>query len=139
MASRSVCTVCSVCLRCFTVTSAGLVRIHGPISRRCPGSNQPHITTQSSSSSSSSVTDSQQSSSLVPTTTPTANGEPPIHFDFRHVKILKRIPKGSREPCLSKLTNILEGVVNNDSLERLIHFSSRSLRVLVDVGLWLQW
>ena len=33
--------VCAVCLRSISVTSAGLVRQHGPLHARCPGSCQP--------------------------------------------------------------------------------------------------
>ena len=35
------CPVCPVCCRTIAVTAAGLLRQHGPVSARCPGSRQP--------------------------------------------------------------------------------------------------
>ena len=34
------CGVCAVCLRSFSLSVSGLVRVHGPVDQRCPGSNQ---------------------------------------------------------------------------------------------------
>ena len=36
MADSSAC--CLLCLRCMSLTSAGVVRVHGPVGRRCQGS-----------------------------------------------------------------------------------------------------
>ena len=53
---------CSVCRRIMPVTTAGLVRVHGPVSNRCPGSrNPPTVTfTAAPASISAFTTDSLQ-------------------------------------------------------------------------------
>ena len=39
VADSSAC--CSLCLRCMSLTSAGVMRVHGPVGRRCLGSGKP--------------------------------------------------------------------------------------------------
>jgi hypothetical protein len=114
---------CSVCFRPMTVTAAGLIRQHGPLCARCPGSrlilsplrchSQRHVVK-----------------------------EPSIHLLLllvfpclprwtSSVKILKRIPKASRLLAGRKLASILEAIVgknDHDSWDRLFRFSSRCLR-----------
>ena len=34
---------CSVCFRPIAVTAAGMIRIHGPVRARCPGSRRPPV------------------------------------------------------------------------------------------------
>ena len=34
-------SVCSVCTRSIFVNAAGLIRLHGPVQNRCPGSRKP--------------------------------------------------------------------------------------------------
>jgi len=129
--SSSSSCLCSFCLRPFTITAAGLTRTHGPVNDRCPGSSQlPGVR-------------APVLASAVPTSSPRASvpcpssqGEPPsspfILKPVPKIKILKRIPRASREPVKLKLVTILESVVSNnspDSWERLLHFSGRCLRV----------
>ena len=64
--------VCSVCLRSISVTSAGLVRAHGPLSHRCPGSNEPPARTQRAD-------DVQLSPPQTPVSSP-AGSESSTHF-----------------------------------------------------------
>ena len=48
---------CSVCRRIMPVTTAGLVRVHGPVSNRCPGSrNPPTVTSTAAPTSISALT-----------------------------------------------------------------------------------
>ena len=49
--------MCSVCQRIMPVTTAGLVRVHGPVSNRCPGSrNPPTVTSTAAPASISALT-----------------------------------------------------------------------------------
>jgi len=126
-------TVCNICLRSFSLTSAGLVRTHGPVNSRCPGSQQ-----QPGRQSTSTLTPSTSSGS-PPSSFPTSSSpgilDDPLGFSMpplHGVKILKRIPRGSREQALGKLGGILEGVIGNNTLsswERLFRFTGRCLRV----------
>jgi len=123
----SSCSSCSVCHRQIAVTAAGWIRQHGPVSARCQGSRQPPaLSVQSDHLSSAaspilaevSAPDSAALSSLSLPPRPT-------------VKILKYLPKASRESAGKKLASILGGVVSkNDhaSWTRLLRFSSRCLR-----------
>lgn len=111
------------------MTSEGLVRAHGPVSNRCAGSNNRPAPPDTGDSSS-------QSTVSVAVTSPTSNSEPPSsQFSLRQVpqvRILKRIPRASREQSLKKLASILEGVVSSNcprAWERLFHLSARCLRV----------
>ena len=121
---------CSVCFRPMTATAAGLIRQHGPLRARCPGSRQPpanRVSTQlpSTAPRCQGAGDSSISPSETPVPSPT--GLPPR----ASVKILKRIPKASRSSAGRKLASILEAVVGkNDhaSWDRLFRFSSRCLR-----------
>ena len=127
--------ICSVCLRSFSVTSTGLVRAHGPLSCRCSGSNQPPAPARRPGASPAATAprgDDAQLSPPVSAPTVPSNSESSPPFSFRPSKILKRIPRASREQCLSKLATILEGVVTSNSLaswERLIKFPARCLRI----------
>ena len=115
------------------MTSAGLVRAHGPLSNRCPGSNEPPARTQRADVqlSPQRADDVQLSPPEAPVSSP-AGSESSTNFSFRPGKILKRVPRASREQCLTKLSNLLESVVANNNLaswERLMRFPTRCLRV----------
>ena len=121
---------CAICLRSCSVTSVGLIRAHGPVASRCSGSHQPAVPAVPIGS------DTAASDPVLSTSNPllnTTSSDPtPIQISVPQVKIIKRIPRASREQALSKLANILEGVVNNNSpssWERLFLFSTRCLRV----------
>ena len=120
--------VCAACRRVFTLTKTGLVRTHGPVGSRCSGSRAPPA---------SSIDVPQP-----PSNAPTASSVPPdpgeaedpqrLDLHLRHsTKILKRIPRGSREGAAKKLASLVETVVaRNDipSWSRLLHFPVRCLR-----------
>ena len=134
---------CAVCERSMPVTRAGVFRIHGPCNNRCEGSGMlPSaplpVASSTQSSSAPTVAASPASrvteSSRVPSA---ANSRQPAgHPVFlppssSGVKILKRIPKASREQCGRKLATILNVVVDkNDhaSWDRLLRFCARCLR-----------
>ena len=128
---------CVVCHRSISVTAAGLVRLHGPVRSRCPGSRKPPL--------------SQVSSNIFsqpPIRGPYAGNSPQDSLDLPPApsrKLLKRIPRGSREACAYKLTTILEATVRqNDvaSWDRLLHFAACCLYAPPGggggVGHWLQ-
>ena len=108
---------CAVCCRLISVTAAGLIRQHGPLRNRCPGSRQqPGPGSQSGVSSSLSqqphgavgMHAASSSSSQIPTVTQHC----PLPLKCS-VKILKRIPRASREQAASKLATILDAIVSN--------------------------
>ena len=118
---------CSVCFRPMTITAAGLVRQHGPLRARCPGSRQPPANPTQPPQAALSRT------GRSPDATPTGSTafQPACLPPGATVKILKRIPKASRLSAGRKLATILEAVVSkNDhaSWDRLFRFSSRCLR-----------
>ena len=127
---------CVICHRSISVTAAGLVRLHSPVRSHCPGSCKPPL--------------SQVSSNIFsqpPIRGPYVGNSPQDSLDLPPApsrKLLKRIPCGSREACVYKLTTILEATVQqNDvaSWDRLLRFAARCLyappRGAV-VGHWLQ-
>ena len=137
--------ICAVCLRSIFVTFSGLIRVHGPINNRCLGSNkqptQPRPVTQSTSASAVAIgtpsLDSAHPAASIPATiTPSpTNTAPPAttRLQIPHVRILKRIPRASKEQSSAKFVTLLEGVLCNSSpaaWERLFFlFCTRCLRV----------
>ena len=127
--------VCSVCLRSMSVTSAGVVWIHGPGSSRCPGSGRPPKTSNGDNGASVSVFSSPrgQGREPPPSAADSQGEQLSSQFSFKpRVKIVKRIPRASRDLVRSKLTSLLEGVVSSNAIsswERLLHFSARCLIV----------
>ena len=98
---------CSVCYRPMPVTRLGLIRVHGPVNDRCPGSRSP------------------PAGAPIPANHSTFNPSRP------GVKILKRVPRASRDLGARKLATILDGVVKDNSAaswDRLIRFPARCLR-----------
>ena len=122
----------SVCRRTIAVTAAGLLRLHGPVSARCPGSRQPPAAPvdQSANSSPSYLASSGHEVNFdVEAAAPHAPHSLPLP-PRPPVRILKCLPKASRELAGKKLAAILDAVVSrNDhaSWDRLLRFSSRCL------------
>ena len=120
--------VCAACRRVFTLTKAGLVRAHGPVDSRCPGSKAPPA---SSIVASQPLTNAPRAR---PVLSDCGEAEEPQRLDLlpRHsVKLLKRIPRGSREGAAKKLASLVEtAVAKNDqpSWSRLLLFPARCLR-----------
>ena len=101
---------CLICHRTMPLTRAGLIRVHGPVEDRCPGSRKP------------------------PSSLPLRENTPTQDFRPRRpsVSILKRIPRASRDLSARKLASILDLVTTDNTVaswDRLFHFASRCLRV----------
>ncbi len=113
--------ICSVCRRSISTTNQGLVRCHGPRNARCPGSGCPPVDYSSESvsddeSSQTSNPDLDEDEELVISAAETASSfsSVPSTF-FKRVRVLKRLPKGSRLKAAKKLASILDSVVlSND-------------------------
>ena len=126
--------LCGVCSREVAVTSAGLVRVHGPLSNRCSGSRQAaqRPSPQPQPSEQDVVSPLSPSDSLQP---PDLSARPPDLADTIAVlgqpcQTLRRIPKGSRDAVAAKLSTILENVTSSNSIEaweRLLLFPRRCL------------
>ena len=101
--------VCSSCSREISITSAGLIRSHGPIGDRCSSSGKPprqspwHLDAASPlPSSSREMTPSPRvRSAALPVSV--VSLEPIVR-----VRVLDRIPKAARHQCCLKLTTILD-------------------------------
>ena len=126
---------CSLCLRCMSLTSAGVMRVHGPMGRRCPGSGKPprgFSGQRTSVPSGEAVQHQGVTPSSQPSVVSLSQGEPAVVQHLPIVRVLRRIPKAAREQCSSKLTSILEEVVrSNDvcSWNRLFQFATSCLRL----------
>ena len=156
--SRPLSSSCAVCRRYISVTAAGLIRQHGPLRSRCPGSHQepgpgpgvspslsqrPHgpegmHTAPLPSSLTSSDTDIQQCSRPATRTTKNDKHEQPVTPSVGRPGpmvssgILKRVPRGAKDLAARKLASTVENVVTgNDPLmwKRLFYFSSRCLKI----------
>ena len=108
----------------IAVTNASLVRQHGPVSSRCPVSRQlPSMLTQPREQQQLPVAPRQEDRASLPpqpSLPPTASR-----------KIIKRLPKASRECAGKKFTTIIGTVVDkNDhtSSVLLLQFSEHCLR-----------
>ena len=152
--------VCVVCLRSISLSASGLVHVHGSTDNRCPGSNQqpqrapmdpplrqqtplpqsqPQPTPASqeapslSLSPQSAVASPPVDASVGTASGPTQSPVPPTFtWQTPRVRMLRRIPRASRDQASAKLTTILEGVVGSNSVtawERLPYFSVCCLRV----------
>ena len=132
MATGNQRALCGVCSREVTVTSAGLVRVHGPLSNRCSGSRQAaqSPSPQPQPSEQDVVSPLAPSDSLQP---PDSSARMPDLADTIAVlgqpcQTLRRIPKGSRDAVAAKLSTILENVTSSNSIEaweRLLLFPRR--------------
>jgi len=116
--------VCAVCLRSLSTTATGKIRTHGPLSARCPGSGKPPRTPSTSSV--------DQPKPMSPSTaTPRVSPNSTAVATIPKVRVLCRIPRSARQWCSSKLATILEGIVQNNSIDswnRLLLFATSGLR-----------
>ena len=111
--------VCNVCCRSVRLTSAGLVRVHGPRHLRCPGSGKPPKPPDSPSDSPPMVVGPEPP--RVPSSTraidlPPAACEPEILQNVPLIKVIDRIPSAARHQCSVKFTAILDEVVTANSV-----------------------
>ena len=124
---RSSPSTCAVCLCPISITSAGLVCLHGPFNSDCPGSQQPPLSDACRSSHAHAVIWAPSPGFLCHSIMPPSPS--PLRNNCR---IFKRIPKNSRDRAGRKLASIIDTVVaHNDhaSWHRLLLFGSRCLRV----------
>ena len=130
---------CAVCGRLISVTAAGLIRQHGPLRSRCPGSHQqpgpsPGSRVSPSLSQQPHTPEGLRAASLPSSrisTHATDTRQCPLPLKCS-AKILKRIPRASREQAASKLARILDAIVSKGdhaSWDRLLRFSTRCLHV----------
>ena len=92
------------------IKNDGLVRIHGPVNCRCPGSNHPP-------SSSSAPEVSASDSTLDPTPPSSSN---PVDLSFKGpsgTKVIRRIPRGSRDLAARKFAYALDQVTSLNNVE----------------------
>lgn len=143
----------------FSLTGAGLVRVHGPLGNRCPGSGKTpkQVPLRSSSPtavlslpalSASLLRTQGQSSSVAPLLSPSTALRPPSEssaFSGGHppslqqslpnipsVRVVDWIPRAARQQASLKLCSILEDVVHSNSVEtwnRLFLFPTNCLRL----------
>ena len=129
---------CPVCHRFFAVTSAGLIRLHGPVAKRClgfhlaPSQSLTHPPPAPSSSASDQSMGLGHDRSQSPPQVNTSSSADSLIYKNIHprVPIIKRIPRASRYLATQKFCSLLEGVVKENFLpswERLLSFTSRSL------------
>ena len=137
---RQALSVCPVCRRSIAVTAAGFVRVHGPVGDRCAGSREvpchdPCLATDVASShavAGAAVTSHSASSQVLSSPSP-SEGLPELVLSCRpdhSVRILKRVPRASRQQAASKLACIVQDVVDLNTVEawvRLMKFSRRCL------------
>ena len=116
---------CSVCLCPIAITATGLIRQHGPIKSHCPGLRLPPGTSTMPRQPPTEPQDHVEGEA-------TASTSPEVlPLQKASVRVLKRLPKGSRECAARKLASILDAVVkkNDHTLwARLLLFTARCLR-----------
>ena len=119
---------CGVCLRQMPLRRDGTIRVHGPVSRRCAGSGG------SPSAIAPETREAQDpgSADYVPSTSRALSPPPVASFSpLPRVRVLKRLPRASRDPAARKLASILEEVTTVNSAHswlRLLRFPRRCLR-----------
>ena len=125
----------SGCLGSFSLTAAGLICTHGPVDNRCPGSRKPPVagpaSTPEASHSGPHCTDHPAPPPLPPAAWLNHHSPQPPLRPIPPVRVLKWIPRASREHAGMKPATILEDVVSKNDVtawERLLHFSVRCLR-----------
>ena len=115
---------CAICYRIMPLTRAGLVHVHGPVGNRCRGScNLPLIPNLGQGELSPGI------GASPPSSPPTREV---LNAPRSTVKILKRIPRASRDHTARKLATILDQVVlsnNTASWDHLFSFAPHCLRV----------
>ena len=113
--------VCPVCDRSVAVTSTGSIQVHGSVHRRCRGSSQlPSSLARSCDSTGASTLSPGSPHGDLSSTTASSNSCTGLFSDFSHplprFRVVKRIPKGSREIVCQKLTAILNCVVATNTI-----------------------
>ncbi len=121
--------VCAVCLRSLSTTSTGVLRAHGPLTARCPGSGKPPrpLAVPLSGPSSQVAPSPHGHQSPSPSSPPVA----PSLETIPKFRVLRRIPRAARLLCCSKMTAILNYIVKFNSVaswNRLFLFAPRCLR-----------
>ena len=127
---------CAVCRRIISLTAAGVIRLHGPVASRCPGSRRPPTTTAHRQPHEA-LLSSSSSRGLQRDDPGRQPSQPPLEALLPlpprcEVRIIKRIPRASRAQAGTKLASILEAVTRaNDhaSWDRLLRFCSRCFKV----------
>ena len=114
----------------MSLGSDGAIRVHGPVSCRCPGgSKSPFIAHQAPLRSSDSLSVSTHNRRLLvdlsaeTAQAPITSGASAFSHEDEDIqllptgRLLKRIPKASRGPVAGKLTAILNRVVSSNGFE----------------------
>ena len=121
---------CAVCCRTIAVTAAGVVRVHGPVTMRCPGSHRPPTTTEAIASSSVSRGLQCDAPIMHPSQPLSVSSFPlPPRCVFR---VIKRIPRASRALIGSKLASVFDAVTRENDIaswNRLLRFCLRCFKV----------
>ena len=81
---------CSVCRRIMPVTTAGLVRVHGPVSNRCPGSRNPPTVTSTAAPASISAFTTDSLQEQGPVTQQLAESTIQLSLVFGHFPVKTR-------------------------------------------------
>ena len=121
-------STCSVCLRSISTTSTGVLRSHGPMSARCPGSGKPP---RPSASQPVLPARAQSPTLSVPGQAPPLPATPSLS-EIPKVRVINCVPKSARHQCSVKLTSLLVDVVRSNSLEawdRLLLFATSGLKL----------
>ena len=112
MRSSTSCAPCSQCRRLMVVTKAGVIQIHGPVSKCCSGSGKTPSPIEQARDCAAPPT--SQSS---PTTSHPIRRNPPsshIVSGWLPCKVLKRVLCASRMLAANKLASILDDIVERD-------------------------
>ena len=99
--------LCSVCKHSVPIKNDGLVCVHGPIKCHCPGFNQPPFVPPLS----------EDSATLTP-------GDAPLSFTLKDTtkvslgaKVIKKIPRGSRDQAACKFVDVLGQLAVENSVD----------------------
>ena len=118
---------CAVCLRQMPLRKDGTICVHGPVSRRCGGLGGSPSTialeTREAPDPGSANHVPSASCTLLP---PSVASFSPLP----HVRVLKRLPRASRDPIMRKLASIMKEVATVNSSHSwlcLLHFPRRCL------------
>ena len=124
-----------VCLRSFSLTANGVIRVHGPVQCRCPGSGKPprqvSIQAQSVAIPSLAATRDCPEQLVSVSGSDSTLGLASSIESIPAVRVLGWIPKAARHQCCLKFVSILNDVQDNSiqAWNRLFQFAARCLRV----------
>ena len=112
--------LCSVCLRGLSATATGLIRSHGPVGDRCPGSRKPPKQPDVSPRPTSPNSGRGPSSGQPPAPSPDVRSAASMDLaaslkPFPAARTLGRIPEAARYQCHAKLTTIMRGLAHRVS------------------------